>query len=196
MTAKPAASDRPSRGEGREALVKAATAILTDEGLRGVSHRSVAARAGVTHGLVRHHFRSIGELLGEAVVQWGQRSRRTTLLEPGTGRVEDIARNLPQDVEERRAEHIAMYEVSMAAARGEEMSEAMRGTYTEFIDAVSRDLKHVGIDDSEDQALARVVFAAIDGLVLQQLIFEDPGALESGLERLRLMLAGIAPAQD
>jgi hypothetical protein len=43
-----------------------------------------------------------------------------------------------------------------------------------------------------DRALTRLVFAALDGLVLQQLIFADPGATDAAIERLRELLARVA----
>src|SRR5699024_254423 len=54
-----ASTRRLGRGEGREALIDAALEILVEGGLKTVTYRSVAMRAGVTHGLVRYHFRSL-----------------------------------------------------------------------------------------------------------------------------------------
>jgi AcrR family transcriptional regulator len=50
----------------REALIEAAVASLADRGLGSVSVRDVARRAGVSPGLVRHHFGGFGQLLVEA----------------------------------------------------------------------------------------------------------------------------------
>ncbi|MCR5878617.1 TetR family transcriptional regulator C-terminal domain-containing protein [Phenylobacterium sp. J367] len=50
----------------REALIEAALASLADRGLGAVSVRDVAKRAGVSPGLVRHHFGGFGQLLVEA----------------------------------------------------------------------------------------------------------------------------------
>ncbi|MDP3854412.1 TetR family transcriptional regulator C-terminal domain-containing protein [Phenylobacterium sp.] len=50
----------------RRALVEAVLASLAERGLGAVSVRDVAARAGVSPGLVRHHFGSFGALLVEA----------------------------------------------------------------------------------------------------------------------------------
>lgn len=57
-----------SRGAegGRAALIEAALESLAAVGLGAVSVRDVAARAGVSPGLVRHHFGSFGGLLNEA----------------------------------------------------------------------------------------------------------------------------------
>lgn len=50
----------------RQALIEAALASLAERGLGAVSVRDVAARAGVSPGLVRHHFGSFGALLNQA----------------------------------------------------------------------------------------------------------------------------------
>jgi TetR/AcrR family transcriptional repressor of bet genes len=50
----------------RLALLEAALQSLAARGLGAVSVRDVAARAGVSPGLIRHHFGSFGALLAEA----------------------------------------------------------------------------------------------------------------------------------
>jgi AcrR family transcriptional regulator len=53
----------------RAALVEAALQSLAERGLGAVSVRDVAARAGVSQGLIRHHFGSFSALLVEAYRQ-------------------------------------------------------------------------------------------------------------------------------
>lgn len=55
-----------SKSAGRRALVEAALISLAERGLGAVSVRDVAARAGVSPGLVRHHFGGFNNLLTEA----------------------------------------------------------------------------------------------------------------------------------
>lgn len=50
----------------RAALIEAALASLAEKGVGAVSVRDVAARAGVSPGLLRHHFGSFASLLAEA----------------------------------------------------------------------------------------------------------------------------------
>lgn len=50
----------------RQAILDATLASLAERGLGAVSVRDVAARAGVSPGLLRHHFGSFGALLNEA----------------------------------------------------------------------------------------------------------------------------------
>jgi AcrR family transcriptional regulator len=50
----------------RAALIEAALASLAEKGVGAVTVRDVAARAGVSPGLLRHHFGSFANLLAEA----------------------------------------------------------------------------------------------------------------------------------
>jgi hypothetical protein len=59
--------------------------------------------------------------------------------------------------------------------------------YDAYRDLIRRELVRMGHDEAGD-ALARVVFALMDGLVLQQVVFGDPGETERCLTRLRELL--------
>jgi len=48
-------------------IAKAAAEVVEEKGLAGLTHRAVAARAGVTTGSVTHHFRSIEDLVAGAI---------------------------------------------------------------------------------------------------------------------------------
>ena len=63
-------------------------------GLRKLTYRAVAAEAGVTHGLVAHHFGSRDALLEEALRWCVTRSIETSSLVPASGRLEDFAATL------------------------------------------------------------------------------------------------------
>lgn len=52
-----------ARGEGRDAILKAAYELMLQNRVSSVSHRSVAARAGVAVGLIRYHFSTRTTLL-------------------------------------------------------------------------------------------------------------------------------------
>lgn len=180
-------SSHPVRGTGKDALVNAAIEILAGQGVRAVTYRSVAERAGVTHGLVRHHFTTLSELLKTAVREWAQSSIDYTTIEPQTGRIEDIAGDLPADLAQNADEHLAMYELALISARTGEMRDEVKEIYRRYAQAVSRELDRAGIPDGS--RLGRTVFAAIDGLVLQQLVTGDSEVLEDGLDDLRTLLA-------
>ncbi|CAG7612006.1 TetR/AcrR family transcriptional regulator [Leucobacter soli] len=62
---KPRSKSAPAhaRGEGRDAILKAAYELMLQDRVSSVSHRSVAARAGVAVGLIRYHFSTRTTLL-------------------------------------------------------------------------------------------------------------------------------------
>ena len=47
----------------RERILAAALDLIAEEGVAGVSHRKIAARAGVPLGSMTYHFTGIDELL-------------------------------------------------------------------------------------------------------------------------------------
>src|SRR5438132_3593131 len=65
---------KPRYGEGRQALLDAAVQVVGRSGLRGLTYRAVAAEAGVTQGLVAHHFGSRDRLIHEALLAAGAQS--------------------------------------------------------------------------------------------------------------------------
>ena len=74
----PAASAMPPDGpkfrrepesRRREALISAALDAVAEDGMAGATVRNIAARAGVTAGLIRHYFKSREALMRAAYVQ-------------------------------------------------------------------------------------------------------------------------------
>lgn len=56
--------------ERRDRIIDAALDLIADEGVAGISHRKVAARAGVPLGSMTYHFASMDELLHEAFTRF------------------------------------------------------------------------------------------------------------------------------
>ncbi|ARF73469.1 TetR/AcrR family transcriptional regulator [Streptomyces sp. NPDC012600] len=54
----------------RDRIIDAALDLIADEGVAGMSHRKVAARAGVPLGSMTYHFASMSELLHEAFTRF------------------------------------------------------------------------------------------------------------------------------
>lgn len=194
MSETTASPRRLGRGEGREALIDAALEVLVDGGLKAVTYRAVATRAGVTHGLVRYHFRSLDALVRAAVHKAAHRSIRITSLESEDGGIDGFAAGLADNVRTEPGQHAMMYEIAMESLRRPDLGAEMRTVYDNYISAVRGELERAGITEQAD-TLARVVFAALDGLVLQQLILDRPGAAEEGIERLRELIRTAADAR-
>ncbi len=177
-------------GEGREALLKAAIAVVARSGLRNLTYRAVAGEAGVAHGLVRHHFGSRDTLIKEALHYSVTQSIDTTALESGSGHLGDLARNLAKAVSDDPDIQAFQYELILEARRRPELRQDVEVIYQTYREAVYRALAAAGIDDCD---LAELVFCTLDGLVFQQLALGSPEATEKGLRQLRKLLENARP---
>ena len=189
----PTPSPEPARADTRSALLDAAMRVVAERGLRGLTHRAVAEAAGVTHGLVRHYFGSVDALLLEALaVQVG---RDIESAPPRmSGPLETLADHVPKRVADTETDQAFQYEVSIESRRRPELSEHVQRSYAAYTEAMHERLKRAGLP--EDPALARVVFAAVDGLALQQVLFASPEETEEALVALRRMLLALRDAEN
>ena len=189
----PAPAPDPRATDTRTALLDATMRVVAERGLRGLTHRAVAEAAGVTHGLVRHYFGSVDAMLLEALaVQVG---RDIESAPPRmSGPLETLADHVPQRVADTEPDQAFQYEVSLESRRRPELSEHVQRSYTAYTDAMRERMTRAGLPD--DAALARVVFAAVDGLALQQVLFASPEETEKGLAALRRMLLALRDAES
>jgi AcrR family transcriptional regulator len=187
------ASTRPRYGEGRRALLTAAIRVIASRGLRGLTYRAVAAEAGVTHGLVQHHFGSRDAMIHEALAYSAQESIDVSSLEPGTGRIDDLARDLAGMVADNPETPAFEYELALEARRRPELAPYVRDLYATYIAATGRELQRDGLE--ADPALSRLVFAALDGLVFQQLTVSQPQETQASVDRLHEMLGALRQAR-
>jgi AcrR family transcriptional regulator len=178
---------RVNYGAGREALLGAAVRVVARGGLRKLTYRAVAEEAGVTHGLVVHHFGSRDALIEEALTHAVRTSLRTSALEPGTGKVTDFSTELSEMVTADPDIQVFQYELLLESRRRPELLPPLRALYDEYFAATQRELTRILPGDA-NPALMRLVFAALDGLVLHQLVFDEPTVTDAALEELRALL--------
>ncbi len=181
---------KPRRGEGREALLEAVLRAVAKHGFAGLTYRAVAAEAGVTHGLVGYHFGSLDAMIQEALALAADEAIRDARLAVSAGELGAFARTLSQLVSEHAQGQTYQYEMTLESLRRPELAPRVRALYENYYRVVEQSLAALGI--APDGGLTRLVFAALDGLVLQQLIFGDPAATDVALERLRTLLAGLS----
>ncbi|MFO1407697.1 MAG: TetR family transcriptional regulator [Steroidobacteraceae bacterium] len=67
---------RASAMQRRLAILEAALRIMARDGLRAVSHRSVAAEAGVPLAATTYYFSDLEDLIAESFLHWSQAQRR------------------------------------------------------------------------------------------------------------------------
>jgi AcrR family transcriptional regulator len=181
---------RPIYSEGRDALLDAAARVVAREGFRGLTYRAVAGEAGLTHGLVAYHFGSRDKLIHEATVKAAREAIAGSSLDPESGLLEDFARDLARLAAEAPDAQAFQFELALEARRRPELLPEIRALYEQYIEVVEQALERFGVESRP--ALARVVFAALDGLMLQQLIFDRPGETEEAVALLQDLLRGLA----
>jgi AcrR family transcriptional regulator len=187
-------SQRLPYGDGRDALLAAVIDVVAEKGLRGVTYRSVAARAGVNHTLITHHFGSIEGLLA-ATLEWAvQRS----IDETGLARVADFdgqfADALLASVSSEPELQLFQFEMLLEARRKPELKALLDRLYDNYISTVETALRERSLDT--DDELSRAIFAALDGLMLQFLTFGNPAKIRSAVVQVGKLLERSGAASD
>ncbi|WP_433799952.1 TetR/AcrR family transcriptional regulator [Actinomycetospora sp. CA-084318] len=177
---------RGAYGTGRDALLDAAVRVVADRGLRNLTYRAVAQEAGVTHGLVTHYFGTREELIGQALTYSLQMSTTVVSPEPGSGRLDVLVEGLGDLVASTPAVQAFQYELALEARRTPRLAPELQAVYRGYREALARELAAAGLDD---ERLVAVVFAAIDGLVFQQVCGVNDLPTDEVVATLRSLLA-------
>jgi DNA-binding transcriptional regulator YbjK len=197
---------RAPRGEARrEAIVRATLAVIAAHGTDGVTHRAVAAKAGVPLSATTYWFSSRDELL-EETLRYAARAEVERLeqlvleLAPRELSVrewaEAFAAALAHDVAAEPERHVALYELGLEAGRREALRPEAERLNAANLRLAELGARAVGSDDPAGDA--PIIVAAITGLVFGQLALPQRGferrLLLPALERLLGRLVSGAPA--
>ena len=168
----------------REALVEAALRVLLRDGPRGLSHRAVAAEAGLPLAATTYYFTSKDELLEEALqrIAGAEAARLAAAadelggmdLETAAGAVGAKALLAEYDM------MLVKFEVYMEAARRPSLRPACEAWIDSFRALAEAVLRAGGVRDP--QARARILVAAIDGLMVEHLATADGPPDEAALQ--------------
>ena len=183
-------SDVPRRhyGVGHEALLTAAIEVVAESGLRGLTYRAVAARAGVNNSLVAHHFGNRDGLI-EAALEWATERTLELFAESELDAGNEL---FADDIVTRLAGadpalQLFQYELLLESRRVPQLRASVERQYEAYIAAWQHALGDHGFDP-DDRGLARAVAAAIDGLLLQQLTIASQTDVMAAVRRLRRLL--------
>ena len=174
----------------RRDLLAAASALVAEAGPQGATVRAIAARAGVTPGLIRHYFGSKESLLAEAYLSLMDGMTETAAEAGGDGPVARlagfIAANLRPPVVD--GGNFALWAGFMQRVTGDSaLTRAHEAGYLAFRDRLEGLIADCGVPEPRAKAVA--VNALIDGLWLEASAL--PGAFAPGeVERIGLAAAG------
>lgn len=174
----------PPRGQAREALLRAAEALIRDEGFAALSVERVAARAGVSKGAFFHHFAT-----RQAMVE--------ALLVAAAG---DLDSRVQARVDAGERFPVALVEAFVHEARTDcafiaAMISAVvldRSVATQvacMADAWTRRMT----DDGVDEATALTIRSVLDGLVLLCLLHAPQPAPGRELDLIRSRVLALLP---
>ncbi len=200
-TRRPASRARVASGEadtldtmtdlsGREALLRATVVVVAAGGLRALTYRAVAAEAGVSHGLVRHHFGTRDQLVAEAMEFAIDESLRGSNMVGAGLTVDTFAAGIESLADRESGVQAFQYELLLESRRRPELRPLAERHYRAYREAIGQQLARLGVDDAE---LTELIWFALDGIVFKQLVL--PEAVEPALGRIRTLVAAAARPQ-
>jgi DNA-binding transcriptional regulator YbjK len=189
-----------ARGERRRAeLLEAAIHLIGAGGMDAVTHRAVAAAAGVPSASTSYYFRSKDELIHEALRTLAERElerlklRRDAL---GAGAAdlgattEALATWIEEQIANENVALLAQYHLQLEAARRPEAREILEAWKEGTDDLAETAMRSLGARDVRTAAILLV--CAIDGLRLRLLASgHEPLDAEQLRAVLRALLVGL-----
>lgn len=176
-----------SESSGREALMRATVTVVGDGGLRALTYRAVAAEAGVSHGLVRHHFGTRDQLIADAMEYAIDESLRGSNMLNGHLTIDEFAAGIESLAEREGRIQSFQYELLLESRRRPELRPLAERHYQAYREAIARQLLQLGVDDEE---LTELIWYALDGIVFKQLV--APESVAPALALIRKLIARAA----
>ncbi|GAA1077856.1 TetR/AcrR family transcriptional regulator [Tsukamurella spumae] len=184
-------------------IVAAAHAVLIRDGVAKTSLRAVASEAGIPLGTLQHVFPSKQQLLQAVIEQVvddiSEVLRRTAETDAG---LEHAIRNGMRNfwsalVADERELQVVQYELVTHALRTPGLEDLARVQYERYADAVRQWCTEAIERAHETSAipvdrLARVILAAVDGLILQHVASPDRERSAGDLETVIDMIVTLA----
>jgi DNA-binding transcriptional regulator YbjK len=181
----------------RRAILDAALRVVADAGVESVTHRRVAAEAGVPLGSTTYYFASRDELLHEAFRHHAslvhgeldaiaEGARLTSVADVVAFLVEVVRREIAD-----RALLVVEYELIVRAARDPALAREVNAYERALAARLGEALESLGVAQAFDAA--RTLITLVRGFEIECLTRPEPplGALRT---RLELLLAALAPA--
>ncbi|WP_307826501.1 TetR/AcrR family transcriptional regulator [Streptomyces pactum] len=181
----PTTDGRRLKGErSKQELIEGTIRVVARQGVAGVSHRAVAREAGQPATAAAYHFKSIDDLLTAALTRcMAEDAERMRRLAARTDGAESGLRELAElmcTVVAHPEHLLAEYELYLLAARRPEL----RGPTQEWLAAVTE----FGSRYTDDAVRLRLLAGAMDGLLMQALLTDEPPTADEFEALLRTIL--------
>lgn len=173
-------------GERRDALLRSVITVVARDGLRSLTYRSLAREAGVSHGLIAHHFGSLDSLLTAALDMTIDESAVDLELVPATSDIGSFARDLVSGVPRQAENLVFQYQVMLEARSSGDVTGRVRALHDRYRNILAGALEKVQVPN--DPGMVELVYAALEGIVFHRLVHVDAVASELAMERLRDLL--------
>lgn len=183
MSVRSEREDRAARNaETRDRLLDGVIAIASARGLDKVTSRAVGEETGLSHSLVRFYFGSVEEMITAAL----ERAARLDVAEGplSAESLEDFGSHVVDTISTNNARNMLQYDYLLRAVRGGVPVERVIQLYDFYQSQVAATLANVDVEDP-DGTTAALIFAALDGLVLQHAIYQSADRTNLILQRLR-----------
>jgi DNA-binding transcriptional regulator YbjK len=187
---------RTARGQARRTrILDAALTILGRDGTGALTHRAVAAAAGVPLAATTYYFSSRDDLLAEALEHAAaedlaqlEHDAAEFAADPLTAATlaDRLTANATGWMRDGRPALLAKYEITLESARHPELAATSRAWTDAYQRAIAPALAKLGSPDPERDGY--LAFAAISGMVLDELAAPQPhfeqAILRPAIERL------------
>ena len=176
--------------ESRRTILAAASAVIVEDGVGGLSHRAVAERAGVPLARVSYHFPTVDDLMIAATARYlddfDQRlaSMAASAVASGRPLTEACTDFLEELIGPGAREFVAMVEVRLALHR--------RGLVVDDTDSIVKVLRGFG---ASEQQIAPVV-ASLFGFALLAATTDAPVPREAVQNHVRVVFEGATHAVE
>lgn len=163
----------------RDELLAAAIELFAEGGARAITHRAVAARAGLPSATTTYYFESIDELIREAlgahVSGWSRDLDALATVEMSTAASLDETADFISAVFAARGPEVAALELSifLAAARDPQLQDVAGAGLRSIERLAGMLLAQVGITEATDLAAAMVALIAGTALRRQSRVYSE-----------------------
>jgi len=141
----------------------------------------------VNNTLVAHHFGSRDALIAAALDWAAEQSISASRLREAAALGHSFTESLLELLLAEPELQVFQYEMILEARRRPELAEAVSALYENYVSALAEGLSSSGLTHNV-QVVARTLFAALDGLVLQYLAGVDRALIAASLEEVHEVL--------